>query len=308
MDQHLHKTNPTLYPFCKKGYRYGFNGKEDDRESGYQDYGMRQYNTRLCRFFSVDPLTAKYPELTPYQFASNTPIQAIDLDGLEAFFVHGTWSNQETFSALKNENHRTIKEIFGNKTVGDDFSWSGKNLDKSRKQAAKDLVREIKRQVKDGEPITIVGHSHGGNNAIMVANLIAKDKDFDGKEINIVTINTPAREYQLSEQAANRVNHFNIYDESDPVQIRGGNNPDEFVEGKVVGTGRKGSPKVMVETGDRKGLFMSGEHGTANRTFKGAVNIKTSESHGVSGDFHNSHNKISEWKSQLKNSYSIKKK
>jgi hypothetical protein len=28
-------------------------------------------------------LTNEYPELTPYQFASNTPIQAIDLDGLE---------------------------------------------------------------------------------------------------------------------------------------------------------------------------------------------------------------------------------
>ena len=32
----------------------------------------------------MDPLTASYPMLTPYQFASNTPIQAIDLDGLEA--------------------------------------------------------------------------------------------------------------------------------------------------------------------------------------------------------------------------------
>jgi hypothetical protein len=32
---------------------------------------------------SVDPLTKKYPELTPYQFASNTPIVAVDLDGLE---------------------------------------------------------------------------------------------------------------------------------------------------------------------------------------------------------------------------------
>jgi GH24 family phage-related lysozyme (muramidase) len=35
------------------------------------------------RFLSVDPLTGKYPELTPYQFASNSPISGIDLDGLE---------------------------------------------------------------------------------------------------------------------------------------------------------------------------------------------------------------------------------
>jgi hypothetical protein len=32
---------------------------------------------------SVDPLSYKYAELTPYQFASNRPIDGIDLDGLE---------------------------------------------------------------------------------------------------------------------------------------------------------------------------------------------------------------------------------
>ena len=45
------------------------------------------YNPRLGRLFNVDPLAKKYPELTPYQFASNSPIQNIDLDGLE-----GSWA------------------------------------------------------------------------------------------------------------------------------------------------------------------------------------------------------------------------
>lgn len=49
---------------------------------------MRIYDPRVGRFLSVDPITSKYPELTPYQFASNTPIQAIDLDGLEAWVVY----------------------------------------------------------------------------------------------------------------------------------------------------------------------------------------------------------------------------
>ena len=39
------------------------------------------------RFLSVDPIGREYPELTPYQFASNTPIVAVDLDGLEAAVV-----------------------------------------------------------------------------------------------------------------------------------------------------------------------------------------------------------------------------
>jgi len=58
-------------------YRYGFNGKENDNEvkgeGNQQDYGMRIYDPRLGRFLSVDPITADYPELTPYQYASNNP-------------------------------------------------------------------------------------------------------------------------------------------------------------------------------------------------------------------------------------------
>jgi RHS repeat-associated protein len=73
---------PTLSYTAKK-YRFGFNGKEDDREWHAQDYGFRLYTPREARFISVDPITAEYPELTPYQFASNSPIAGIDLDGLE---------------------------------------------------------------------------------------------------------------------------------------------------------------------------------------------------------------------------------
>jgi RHS repeat-associated protein len=65
-------------------YRYNFNGKEFDDETGTQDYGMRIYNPGIGKFLSVDPLAPDYPELTPYQFASNSPISNIDVDGLES--------------------------------------------------------------------------------------------------------------------------------------------------------------------------------------------------------------------------------
>jgi RHS repeat-associated protein len=72
-------------------YRYGFNGKENDNdvkgEGNQQDYGMRISDPRLGRFLSVDPITANYPWYTPYQFAGNTPMQAIDIDGLEEYVV-----------------------------------------------------------------------------------------------------------------------------------------------------------------------------------------------------------------------------
>jgi predicted Zn-dependent protease len=44
----------------------------------------------------VDPISEKFPELTSYQFASNTPIQAIDLDGLEARLARNILSDGTT--------------------------------------------------------------------------------------------------------------------------------------------------------------------------------------------------------------------
>jgi uncharacterized protein (TIGR02594 family) len=64
-------------------YRYGFNGKENDPETHTQDYGFRTSDPLTGRFWSVDPLTKKYPELSSYQFASNRPIDGMDLDGKE---------------------------------------------------------------------------------------------------------------------------------------------------------------------------------------------------------------------------------
>ena len=65
----------------------GINGKENDNEVkgvGDQiDYGMRVYDPRIGKFLGVDPLTQSYPWYTPYQYAGNQPIWAIDLDGLE---------------------------------------------------------------------------------------------------------------------------------------------------------------------------------------------------------------------------------
>ena len=48
---------------------------------------MRIYDPRLVRFLSVDPLAKHFAYYTPYQFAGNSPIANIDLDGGEPKFV-----------------------------------------------------------------------------------------------------------------------------------------------------------------------------------------------------------------------------
>jgi RHS repeat-associated protein len=75
-------------------YRYGFNGKENDNEvkgeGNQQDYGMRIYDPRLGRFLSKDPIAHEYPNLSTFQFASNSPIANLDLDGLESVYYTTT--------------------------------------------------------------------------------------------------------------------------------------------------------------------------------------------------------------------------
>lgn len=55
--------------------------------SSTYDYGFRIYNPNLGKFLSVDPLMKSYPWYTPYQFAGNKPIIAIDIDGLEEYLT-----------------------------------------------------------------------------------------------------------------------------------------------------------------------------------------------------------------------------
>lgn len=78
----------------RDGYRYGFNGKEQDKDlhslTAY-DYGFRIYNPALGRFLSVDPLNYTFPYYSPYHFAGNSPIKFLDLDGGEPLDFVDNW-------------------------------------------------------------------------------------------------------------------------------------------------------------------------------------------------------------------------
>jgi RHS repeat-associated protein len=179
------------------GYRYGFNGKENDNEvkgeGNQQDYGFRIYDPRLGKFLSVDPLTKEYPELTPYQFASNTPIQAVDLDGAEAFFVHGTESSAKrwTESNMAKRGVQTLLRLTNNRYYNVGFNWGSivYNDYGIRAEAAKQLATYVLKNRVKGEEITLIGHSHGGNVAIQAAKIIYEGT---GIKVNIISIGTPA--------------------------------------------------------------------------------------------------------------------
>ena len=73
--------------FTMGGYRYFFNGQEGDDEvfgeGALHAFEYRMHDTRIGRFWSVDPLAKDYPMLTPFQFASCSPVLLVDVEGLE---------------------------------------------------------------------------------------------------------------------------------------------------------------------------------------------------------------------------------
>ena len=63
--------------------RFTFTGKEKDIETGYYYFGARFDNVDLG-FMSVDPMSDKYPSISPYAYCAWNPIKLVDPEGEEA--------------------------------------------------------------------------------------------------------------------------------------------------------------------------------------------------------------------------------
>jgi len=129
------------HPFGTSSYRsgdnaaevslklYRYNGKERDEETGLYNYGMRYYCAWLCRFVSCDPKSSAAPNLTPYHYTSNNPINRIDPDGMQ----------DKEIDSLRDEETKQ-----GTETVT--ISKGG-----SIKNSASDVVKEKEKAVEEAE-------------------------------------------------------------------------------------------------------------------------------------------------------------
>ncbi|TNE27608.1 MAG: RHS repeat-associated core domain-containing protein [Bacteroidetes bacterium] len=120
---------------------YRFNGKELDQETGLAYYGARYYDNQLSMWLSVDPMTAKYPSMSPYNFSGNNPIVFVDPNGM---WIEGAgfWNN------LFNSDEKILAENLAAKHEGatitkfDDGYQVNYNLNDGY-QATKDKTGQI---------------------------------------------------------------------------------------------------------------------------------------------------------------------
>ena len=110
---------------------YKYNGKELDPMHGLYtyDYGARQYDPATMLWDRMDPLGEENPEVSPYVYCGNNPMNAVDMDGRDYWstndmnqiinFINaiGRGQNQFDFSDWQ---HATDAEITGRLTYNDE--------------------------------------------------------------------------------------------------------------------------------------------------------------------------------------------
>lgn len=111
-------------------------------------YGARYYDPRISIFVSVDPLTEKYPNYTPYHYVHNNPINMVDPTGMEGedWYTNLENGNLEWFEGSKEIDGYTNIGSSASAVVGDehyDLKNDGKfeNLDTGKEYFKGDSVK-----------------------------------------------------------------------------------------------------------------------------------------------------------------------
>ncbi len=76
------ESRPTAhYSLLTANSTYTFSAKEKDSETGLSYFGSRYYSSDLSVWLSVDPMSDKYPSLSPYTYCADNPVKLTDPDG-----------------------------------------------------------------------------------------------------------------------------------------------------------------------------------------------------------------------------------
>ena len=80
------KSRPTAhYSLLTANSTYTFSAKEKDSETGLSYFGSRYYSSDLSVWLSVDPMSDKYPSLSPYTYCADNPVKLVDPNGEEIY-------------------------------------------------------------------------------------------------------------------------------------------------------------------------------------------------------------------------------
>ena len=127
--------------------RYTFSGKEKDSETGYHYFGARYYNSDLSLWLSVDPMSDKYPSLSPYNYCAWNPMKLVDPDGM----IIDSASITENIKTILN-NNTEFKKAFETLSNDKDNVYSFNVWDSPHIENGRRIDGNI---IYDGEKVSI---------------------------------------------------------------------------------------------------------------------------------------------------------
>ncbi len=71
------------FSILNSSFSHTFSAKERDTETGLSYFGSRYYSSYLSIWLSVDPMSGKYPSLSPYTYCADNPVKLVDPNGEE---------------------------------------------------------------------------------------------------------------------------------------------------------------------------------------------------------------------------------
>ena len=111
-ETHYYPFGLTMAGISSKAFAFGqpnnklkYNGKDEQRQefndgSGLElmDFGARFYDAQIGRWHSLDPLTEKYYNASPYSSFGNNPILYIDPDGRDIVISYMNGDKEEKYT------------------------------------------------------------------------------------------------------------------------------------------------------------------------------------------------------------------
>ena len=159
---HAESTHSTvLWPLAES---HTFSAKEKDTETGLSYFGSRYYSSDLSIWLSVDPMSDKYPSLSPYTYCANNPIKLVDPNG-EEVYIRG----DDVSAALEQlQNQTSLKLSIGKDGKLDYEGTANSNIDALIIQAIDDKNITVNIETSKGQDfgdgnVIKNGGGYGGN-------------------------------------------------------------------------------------------------------------------------------------------------
>jgi len=126
---------------------FTFSAKEKDSETGFSYFGSRYYSSDLSIWLSVDPMSDKYPSLSPYVYCADNPVKLVDPNGMQ-------WETPEDEKKANEMKDKAIERISHyQKQINKYQAIANRTKNAKQKEeasSAAEYLQGLEKEVQDG--------------------------------------------------------------------------------------------------------------------------------------------------------------